>query len=1198
MEFRILGPLEARTREDSVALGGPRQRALLALLLLHPNEPLPSERLIDELWDGRPPATAAKVVQNGISGLRKVLERDRILTRGSAYELRVATEELDAWQFEHLVGRGRDALGTGDAARASALLREADALWRGAALVDFRYEGFARAHSFRLEELRFAAIEDRVDAELALGRHADLAAELTLLVDRQPLRERLRGQLMLALYRCGRQAEALAAYRDARRALVEELGIEPGPELQRLERDLLAQSPELDLAQRPAAPTAALDVRKRVTSLVLSMRAAGGSDPEAAGRVLARAADAAARVIERYEATVEAQGDAVVAVFGLPALHEDDVLRALRAAAELQQALAGQELELRIGIDSTEVVVADAVRLPTSGARSLAERAQPGEILIAPAAARLAPAVVVEPAGDAQRVVSVPAGAAAIPRRLDAPLVGREAELQQLLVTYERTVRERTCHLFTILGPAGIGKTRLATELQAAVERSGTVVVARCPPYGDPRQPLTQIVRGLVGDDAPAAIERALRGHPDAATIAAHISTSGAEMQWAVRKLLEAFAAVQPLVVVVDDLHWAEPPFVDLVEHVAELALGAPILLVVLARPELRESRPTFAGGKLNATALLLEPLDDDTAGALIHDLLGRAQLEPPVERAIVAAGAGNPLFLEQILSNLIDEGVLRRDRGRWVADGDVGTHALPPTIQSLLAARLDRLEPLELRVLQTAAIAGPQFSRETVEQLTGLERPQVGAALDALVRKDLVRPAPAAVAGEEGFRFRHILIREAAYESLPKAVRAELHERFAERAGDDALVGHHLAEAHDYRVELGLDGADALAARAAAHLAAAARKAAEGEDAHAVVALLDRAADLRPDEVRFLPLLGESLYATGADGEWAIDRALAAGDETLEWEARLARLRMHLYLDDPAAIRTESLLAVEAFERRGDERGLARAWALAAQAPWFEGRVEEAARAARRSIDHARRAGDALTEQRNIRTLAGTIVFGPTPVDEGIAELHALHGEARGAPLTTALLFGAEAALEAMSQRFDRARELVGRHRAIVDDVGLRSSLLVFSQIDALVETLAGDPEAVVAAAEAGLEIAESLGVTPAAAECFAVIATALVQLGRTDEAFAAAERAEQLSESWDAADNIRWRTAKAAALGARGDAAAAEALAREAVARAEATDFVWLRADALVTLAAASGDAGAREEAIGLYERKGNAASSARAR
>jgi DNA-binding SARP family transcriptional activator len=381
MDFRILGQLSALDDGREVALGGSKQRALLGLLLLHRGETLSTDRLIDELWGERPPATAAKTVQVHISRLRKALaggggdgSDDLVITREHGYELTLDPERLDSHRFERLVGDGRRELAAGRPERAASALERALSLWRGPPLADLAYEAFAQPEISRLNDLRVAALEQLMEAKLALGRHAEVVGELDTLISEHPYRERLRAQLMLALYRCDRQADALQAYQDARTRLVEELGIEPGERLRELERAILAQDPALavpapeaveppaDLgaeappSARQAAPSLALPdagrAARRLVSVVFadlvgSTGLAERLDPESMHGLLDRYSEVCGAVIERHGGTVEGFiGDAVVGVFGLAELHEDDALRAVRAAVELRDAGAALSAEL------------------------------------------------------------------------------------------------------------------------------------------------------------------------------------------------------------------------------------------------------------------------------------------------------------------------------------------------------------------------------------------------------------------------------------------------------------------------------------------------------------------------------------------------------------------------------------------------------------------------------------------------------------------------------------------------------------------------------------------------------------------------------------------------------------------------------------------------------------------------------------
>jgi class 3 adenylate cyclase/tetratricopeptide (TPR) repeat protein len=530
-----------------------------------------------------------------------------------------------------------------------------------------------------------------------------------------------------------------------------------------------------------AAPLDKVELRREVrkTVTVLFCDVAGSTalgerlDPESLRRVMALYFQTARATLERHGGTVEKFiGDAVMAVFGVPVVHEDDALRAVRAAAELRSALAtlngelgrdfGVTLEARIGVNTGRVVTGTAERLATGDAVNVAARLEqaaiPGEVLLGlDTYALVRDAVDAEPAGPlpakgkeeplgAYRLIAVREGAPGYARRLDAPLVGRLDELAQLRSAVERAERERTCYLFTLLGPAGIGKSRLVAELAGSLGERAKPVTGRCLSYGQGMAfwPLVEIARRLGGEDG-AELEHALSS-PAAAR---------EEMFWTVRRRLEGLAAERPLVVVLDDFQWAEPMLLDLVEHVADLSREAPIALVCIARPELLELRPGWGGGKLNATAILLAPLDEADSRRLVDELLDGVAVAAETRERIVAAAEGNPLFIEQMVAFLGENG-----------GGSQGV-AMPPTIHALLSARLDRLADDERATLERASVVGKEFG---VDALAALSRPgtELRRSLEALVRKELVRPH-----GEEAFRFRSLLIRDAAYEALPKQLRS-----------------------------------------------------------------------------------------------------------------------------------------------------------------------------------------------------------------------------------------------------------------------------------------------------------------------------------------------------------------------------------------------------------------------------------------
>jgi class 3 adenylate cyclase len=905
MEFRILGPLEVADDGRLLSLGGAKQRALLAVLLLHADQVVSADRLIDALWGEEAPNTAGHSLHEYVSQVRKRLRsargtasEDVIITSAPGYVIQIADHELDLRLFEKRVAEGRGALAEGDPARAAQALTDALELWRGPPLAEFAYETFAQNDIARLEELRRSAVEDRIDADLALGRHADLVAELQTLVAESPLRERLRAQLMIALYRGGRQAEALEVYREARETLVEELGLEPGPALREIEAailrqdsllrtrpagDAVAEVPATEAIKQSEPPRSPAEVRKTVTVVfcdVADSTSLGERlDPEALLEVMNRYFDAAADAFQSHGARVEKFiGDAVMAVFGVPELHEDDALRAVRAAWELTRRLPrlndefdaawGIRLEIRIGINTGEVVTGgDSTdqRLVTGDSVNTAARLQqaadPGTILIGEEVYRLvAGAVRAEPLDPmplrgkrelvrAFSVLEVAAGASSFVRRLEAPLVGRRSELAQLRQAFDRTAREQVGFLFTVIGPPGIGKTRLALQFERALSGVAKVLTGRCLSYGEgiTYWPIREVLDQAFEGDPIGGIERALSGDEHAGavveTIAAALGSSSGtsttgEVGWALRKVFEALAQDAPLVVVFEDIHWGEPTFLDLVDHVIDLLSGAPVMVLCLARPELLETRPAWGGGKLNAATTLLEPLTDDESALLLRRL---ATLEERTAAEILRTAEGNPLFVEQLLAAAAEA-------------GGTGELQIPPSIDGLLAARIDRLEPEERVVIERAAIVGKEFEVGAVEDLLPDEpKGAVAERLDSLVRKQFVRRDRSATGGEPAFAFRHVLIQLVAYEAIPKRRRADLHERLAgwieRRSGDERseveeILAYHLEQACRCRRELGATdlGTQALADRTVGLLAACGRRAIARGDASGAVSLLSRA--------------------------------------------------------------------------------------------------------------------------------------------------------------------------------------------------------------------------------------------------------------------------------------------------------------------------------------------------------------------
>jgi DNA-binding SARP family transcriptional activator/tetratricopeptide (TPR) repeat protein len=1277
LEFLILGPLEVRTDGRLVQLHGHRQRALLAMLLVHANEVVASGRLLDELW-GAEAGTDTAVLRVRISQLRKTLRGaagDELLqSRPPGYILEFDREWLDLGRHERLTAEAGLVHGR-DPARAAALLGEALALWRGPPLADFAYEPFAQTTIGRLEELRLCTLEKWTDAELACGREREMVGELRAFVAEHPLREAFRAQLMLALYRAGRQAEALEVYQQTRRLLVGELGVEPAPALRELHRAVLAQDPALDRppVQMPASitsdtvPSAPPATPRReslttVTVLVCDVAPAsvgGRLDAEVMRRLMERCQHTSAEIVGRHGGTLETlAGDLVMAVFGIPAAHEDDALRALRAAAEVRRALEVLNDELdahwkvrlspRFGLDTGEVVTGGAglSHALISGeavhiASALQRAAEPGEILLSEAAWRLTrSAVNAEPANlptetesrkvSAWRLLEVRAGASPISRRFDTPFVGRGRELAQLRSAYERACGENAPCLFTVFGEAGIGKSRLAAEARLALISEARVLVGRCLPYGEgiTFAALREIVSQALGGEPAHALGLLLAGEPDGARVAGSVggllglTPAGATLEegfWGVRRLCEGLARSRPLVLIFEDVHWAETTMLDLIEYVAENAREAPIFLLCLARRELLDQRPLWGGGKPNVTTVTLEPLTEPESGMLADWLIRDLGASVATRAQVVQAAQGNPLFVEQLVAMLAD--------GQRDGDGS----QLPGSVEALLAARMDLLGPAERVTLEYASVLGDRFAVAPLAQLAPADlRTALPRHLEALVRKELLRPARLA-GGDDGYRFRHILVREAAYRRLPKNERADLHERYADwleslsgadmGGGRAELLGYHFERAHSYQLQLTPSDPHLahIGMRAAAHLATAGTEAYGRTDFRAADQLLARATALlaRDDPARPALLYdrGTSLLTLGrltdADAVLAeaLDAASAIGDTRIQWRARID-LGFTQAQADPAAIRVldqERLAreALQALQPLGDDRGLARAWILAASVAERRGQAAQEALAAEQALSYARRCGIYREQAGGLWGLAAALLVGPVPVATGIARCEQLLQGREELRVGDVGVLGTLARLRAMQGQFDHGRQMIAQGRELMESLGHTRPLVATMWWRGEFELLAGEPAAAEAALNEARQHAAASGMLSTGATIAELLARALLWLGRDTEAEAMVDEARAGAPSDSLEAQARWRSTLAAVHAARGQADDAAALAAHAHRLLRTTDLLPLRADVLMALASAHAARGetakarqAGRQALALYTEKGSIVGAQRAR
>jgi len=1240
MRVRILGPFDLENGGRQITISGVRQRAVLAGLLLHANEVVPSEQLLVDLWGEDSPPSAANALQAAISRLRRVVPPGRLTTTGPGYMLRIFPAELDAAQFEQLTFEGRDALAAGAAPEAVQLLDQAMTLWRGPPLADFRYEPFAQAEIARLEELQLACLEERNDAHLALGSAGALTAELSRMVADHPLRERLRGQLMLALYRSGRQTEALDAYREFRNTLSEELGLEPSSALRELEAAILRHDPHL----APGSATSRVPLARRpVTVLCVAVQVAPSSgvalDPETHGLVNEHVVSGLTAVLERHGGRLAASdSEHLMGVFGVTTLHEDDALRAVRASLEVREALTaeagtlprhyGARLVYRFGLATGEVLVGGPGPLGFAGdvgtrAVTLAEAAAPGEILIGPQTQQLAAgAIETDHAGpDRFLLRSADVGLRPLAVRLDAPLVSRGEEMRRLKAAYARAARERVTMTVTVTGEAGLGKTRLVQEFAASLGDEAQVLIGRCLHYGEGITfwPLQEVVRQAVGGDSPEAIKALLDGEPDAASVAEQLhralgagnqgSTVAAEIFWAARRFLEALALRRPVLAIFEDLHWAEPTFLDLVESLGLQAGQSPIVVVCIARPELLDHRPAWANETDRSMSIQLTPLGESAAAVLLDALSAGHRIAPATRARLIETASGNPLYLEQLAVSLSEQ------QGRDTRP------ALPPTIQALLAARLQRLGPGASSVLIRAAIVGKAFGEHEIRELLPAEaRAPLSRNLQTLVAKGLVQRGPSRNADEE-YSFRHILIQEAAYRSIPKSLRAELHHRYADWLevlsdpfpGRSEILGYHLEQSVRYRTELSPADPEsaALALRAAAHLETAGRAAHDRGDDVAAASLLDRAAALLPGDDptlgRLYTSLGTALIEVGQfeKAKATLDHAqritAANGDDRQHAHARVEALLLHLSMNpEEAAIDIARALPElrREFETSQDDLGICNTLQLEAALHWDHSRSGAAESAWLRAADYARKVNDRRQLADILTWLASAALWGPMPAPKGIKRCQEYLDEIGNHPIGKAQILLHLAGLYAMQDDFAAAQAALGAAKSLLETLGPTMTAAII-QPAALIAMLAGDP----ATAETYLRLEYGslyqMGERRFLATTAAKLARAIAAQGpsRYDEAIELLDVSREAAADRDLTPQVIGQGLYARILADRGCHREAEELARSTAALAAQTDLLSHRADTLLELsyvlsaAAQVAEAhSAATQALNLYQRKGN--------
>jgi class 3 adenylate cyclase/tetratricopeptide (TPR) repeat protein len=991
------------------------------------------------------------------------------------------------------------------------------------------------------------------------------------------------------------------------------------------------------------------------TDLAGSTSIAERLDSESFRRVLLRYFEEMRQAIERHGGRVAKYiGDAVMGVFGVPTCHEDDALRAIRAAADMRSALErlndelerewGVRLQTRTGVNTGEVVVGDPSRVEllfgdaVTVAARLEQTAKRGEILLGEETYALArggiTATPVEPLTlkgrsapvPAFRLVEVALPSAEADRGLDSQIVGRARELSELRKVFELVVEEGRPRVVTVLGAPGVGKSRLASELTSSLQHRATVLRGRCLSYGEgitywPLAELVKDVAGINDEDPSAEAQRKIGAILDsgrdrefaARTIAGALGLSEArsppeEIFWAARKLFEALARDRPLVLVFDDLHWGEPTLLNLVEYLARSS-DCPLLLLCMGRLDLRELRPTLATDEENRSLISLLPLRKAESEELIRNLLGEAPLPKDLTTLITDAAGGNPLFAGEMLRMLVDEGLLERDSRGWRVVGDLAEVHVPSTVEAVLAGRLDQLEAGERDTIERASVIGEEFWPEAVVHLSPPAlRERVSGHLEKLVHKELVVTAGHPFAGEEAFKFSHILVRDVAYGALLKESRSELHERFADwletKAGErvteyEAILGYHLDQAYRCCEELGPvdDQARILARRAADRLASAGKRAASSREDATAVSLLSRASALLPrdasERLELLPIIGESLEGAanharaGEIYAEALQDAIEAGHHAVEGRARLGRAHVE-FISDPEVSLEEIVAkvkeAIAILEKVGEQQALAKAWRTIGEARVYQGRAADGQRALEHALDYVDSDVSPRTANAICFSMGMCLLEGPEPLGRALAfsERELKLARARGRPSLEADMLHLVGIAEARSGRLEAGRRTLTHSTAISEELGLRYMAQWSRRSLGHVELWAEEPEAAERALRWSYEVLDEMELMGSLGETVVPLADALLAQGRYDEA---AGLLEKIRDDWTSGDAsvaapLLMARAKLAIVKRRYDQA--ERLACQGVELVEATDWACLRVDSLLTYGEVLSAIGRRGTAI----------------
>jgi class 3 adenylate cyclase/tetratricopeptide (TPR) repeat protein len=953
--------------------------------------------------------------------------------------------------------------------------------------------------------------------------------------------------------------------------------------------------------------------------LVDSTSLVSASDPEVVRRRVTRFFDQVSRCIETYGGTVEKfAGDAVMAAFGVPQAHEDDSERAVRAALEILDSVRDLELQARVGIEAGEVVTgAGDSTFATGEAVNLAARLQqlgePGQILIGPAAHRLTLGrLEVEDIGPVQIRgredpvwvwAATAAGARPAARVPVTPLVGRDHELDLLANTFARATRDRRAHLVTVYGEPGVGKSRLANEWLAALEGT-TILHGRCLPYGESITywPLAEMVKGAadIADDDPldVAIEKLrdccpaeavadLLGLATGVLEAVHGERSQQEISWAAREWAQLMSQTQPLILVFEDIHWAEEPLLELIEHMTEWVRDGSLMILCLARPELLDVRSNWGGGRVRATAIELEPLGEADGETLIDALNEDGAISPKTRRALLDKTGGNPLFLEEVMLNVAECGDER------------AVEEIPDTVQALIAARIDRLDGDSKAVLQRASVIGRSFWGGAIVHLSGGKG--VDDAIEDLLLRDLVvGESRSSLKNETAYRFKHVLIRDVAYASLTKSARAKHHAAFAEwlreRAGDELLEirAHHLDHAASLLAEL--DGAPPaeLAREAADTLEEAGRRALAREANRAARHLFLRSVELEPTLLRrYMAAKAawrlDDLPAVAREMEAVREEAVRVGDRNLEGKALTGLADMILMREaDPIRARkiAEQALAIIEDDPPARFDALRVAW----NAAYWVGHLSDAEKYLIEQLELACKAGRKDLEAIAVLTRADTFAA-RLELETAREQLEYARdlAEESGAINARGRVYLSWSKLYLLQGELEQAEEAFAEAERMFSEAGAVWAVARALNAGAWIARANGDIDKAEKRFRESIRLLTPIGDRAHLCESQRGLAELLIERGRIEEAERFAVDSRETVGEADATSRATTAAALAQVRAAQGRSEEAEALFQEAFATIADTDFRHIEHEVLGPYAQFLRDVGRDAAAVRAGERLG---------